>query len=56
MAKIVLSLDGEIIEQRVVKEERLTLGRSSDCDLVIDSNKVSGRHAEIITVVNDHFL
>jgi len=56
MAKIVLSLDGEIVEQRVVKEERLTLGRNADCDLVIDSNKVSGRHAEIITVVNDHFL
>ena len=56
MAKIVLSLDGEIIEQRVVREERLVLGRNEDCDLAIDAPEVSGRHAVIVTVVNDHFL
>ena len=56
MAKIVLSLDGEIIEQRVVPEARLVIGRSQDCDLAIDSAEISGQHAAIITVVNDHFL
>lgn len=56
MAKIVLSLDGEIIEQRVVSEERLVIGRSADCDLVIEAGEVSGHHAVIVTVVNDHFL
>ena len=56
MAKIVLSLDGEIIEQRVVSEQRLLVGRNPDCDLVVDAGEVSGRHAAIITVVNDHFL
>lgn len=56
MAKIVLSLDGEIVEQRVVKAERIVLGRDPKCDLVIDSQDVSGKHAAIVTVVNDHFL
>ena len=56
MAKIVVSLDGQIIEQRVVKEALLVLGRSADCDMVIDDGEVSGRHASITTVVNDHFL
>ncbi|MCB1888353.1 MAG: FHA domain-containing protein [Rhodocyclaceae bacterium] len=56
MAKIVLSHDGEIIEQRVLPESRLTIGRSADCDLSIDSGEISGEHAAIITVVNDHFL
>ena len=56
MAKIVLSLDGDILEQRVVREERLVLGRNEDCDLTIDAPDVSGRHAVIVTVVNDHFL
>ena len=56
MAKIVVSLDGQIIEQRVVKEELLMLGRNADCDMVMDDGEVSGRHASITTVVNDHFL
>lgn len=56
MAKIVLSLDGDIIEQRVVREQRLTIGRSASCDLVIDAPEISGQHAVIVTVVNDHFL
>ncbi|MCB1909292.1 MAG: FHA domain-containing protein [Rhodocyclaceae bacterium] len=56
MAKIVVSLDGHIIEQRVVKEELLMLGRNADCDMVMDDGEVSGRHASITTVVNDHFL
>ena len=56
MAKIVVSLDGQIIEQRVVKEDQVVLGRNADCDLVMDDGEVSGRHASITTVVNDHFL
>lgn len=56
MAKIVVSLDGQIIEQRVVKEDQVVLGRNADCDLVMDDGEVSGRHASIMTVVNDHFL
>ena len=36
MAKVVLSLNGEIIDQRVLGASRLLLGRDAACDLVVD--------------------
>ena len=56
MAKIVLSLDGEIVDQRALGASRVLLGRDRGCDLVIDSPQVSQRHAIITTMVPDHFI
>ena len=56
MAKIVLSLDGEIVDQRALGASRVLLGRDRGCDLVIDSPQVSQRHAIITTMVHDHFI
>ncbi len=56
MAKVVLSLNGEIIDQRVLGASRLLLGRDAACDLVVDSPHISQRHAVITTAVHDHFI
>lgn len=56
MAKVVLSLDGRIIDQRFLAEDALTIGRDATCDLVVSAPEVSQRHAAISTLVNDHFI
>lgn len=56
MAKIVLSLDGTIMDQHFLGENALTIGRDSGCDLVVPAPEVSLRQAHISTVVNDHFI
>ncbi len=56
MAKIVLSLDGRIIDQRFLSDEPIVIGRDAACDLVVPSAAVSQRHASISAVVNDHFI
>ena len=56
MAKIVLSRDGEIVDQRFITEARLTIGRGSDNVLVIDDADVRPFHAMIVPMVNDHFI
>lgn len=56
MAKVVLSLEGEIVDQRVLGSSRLLLGRAPECDLVIESPHISQHHAQITTAVHDHFI
>jgi len=56
MAKLVLSSGGSIIYQCFVDKERLSVGRASHNDVVIDDPAVSEQHAVIISIGNDHIL
>lgn len=56
MAKLVLSLDGEVIRHCFLDKERVTIGRDAQADLVVEAPEVSKAHAEVLTVVNDHIL
>lgn len=55
-AKIILSMDGVTIKEYPLSKERMTIGRKSSNDIVIDNLAVSGEHAAIITILHDSFL
>jgi hypothetical protein len=55
-AKIILSMDGVSIKEFPLSKERVTIGRKSSNDIVIDNLAVSGEHATIITILHDSFL
>lgn len=55
-AKIILGLDGMTIKEYPLNKERITIGRRSDNDVVIDNLGVSGEHAAIVTILHDSFL
>ncbi|MHB9117886.1 MAG: FHA domain-containing protein [Burkholderiales bacterium] len=56
MAKLILSLDGEVLREYGIDKESLTIGRKSHNDIQIDSLAVSSEHAMITTILNDSFL
>ncbi len=56
MAKLVLSMNGVIQGEYELNKERLTVGRKPDNDIQIDNLAVSGKHAMIITILDDSFL
>jgi len=56
MAKLVLSMNGVIQGEYELNQERLTIGRKPDNDIPIDNLAVSGKHALIITILDDSFL
>ncbi len=56
MAKLILSLDGQVIKEYDVNKERMTIGRKPHNDIQIDNLAVSGEHAMIMTILNDSFL
>jgi len=55
-AKLILSLDGTLIQEYPLSKERMTLGRKADNDIVINNLAVSSQHAAIITILHDSFL
>ena len=55
-AKMILSLDGAIIQECPLDKERMTIGRKADNDIVINNLAVSSHHAAIITIMNDSFM
>ncbi len=55
-AKLILSMDGVVIKEYPLSQERLTIGRKEHNDIVIDNLAVSGEHAAIITILHDSFL
>ncbi|MDX8378828.1 MAG: FHA domain-containing protein [Gallionella sp.] len=55
-AKLILSLDGALIQDYPLNKERMTLGRKEDNDIVINNLAVSSHHAAIITILNDSFM
>ena len=56
MAKLVLSMNGVIQGEYELNQERLTIGRKPDNDIPIDNLAVSGKHALVITILDDSFL
>jgi predicted component of type VI protein secretion system len=56
MAKLILSLDGQVIRDFTLTKERTTIGRKPHNDIQIDNLAVSGEHAIIMTILNDSFL
>ena len=55
-AKLILSLDGVLIQSYPLNRERMTIGRKADNDIVINNLAVSSTHAAIITILNDSFM
>jgi pSer/pThr/pTyr-binding forkhead associated (FHA) protein len=56
MARLILSLDGQILADYNMNKERYTIGRLPDNDIRIDNPAVSGHHSLIINILNDSFL
>jgi pyruvate/2-oxoglutarate dehydrogenase complex dihydrolipoamide acyltransferase (E2) component len=56
MARLVLSLDGQVLAEYNMSKERYTVGRLPDNDIRIDNAAVSGHHALVINILNDSFL
>lgn len=56
MSKIILSMDGRVLKEYQLDKERLTIGRKPENDIHIDNLAVSGRHAAVVTILNDSFL
>lgn len=56
MAKLILSLDGQVIKEYDIGKERMTIGRKPHNDIQIDNLAVSGEHAMVMTILNDSFL
>lgn len=56
MAKIILTLDGTVLQELTLSKERITIGRRPHNDLVIDNLAISAEHAAIVTILSDSFL
>ena len=56
MARLILSLGGQIMAEFNMTKERYTIGRLPDNDVRIDNPAVSGHHSLIINILNDSFL
>lgn len=56
MTKLILTLEGQPINQFKLDKERITIGRKPHNDIRIDNLAVSGEHAAIITLGNDSFV
>ena len=56
MAKLILSMDGQVLKEIQLSKERTTIGRKPLNDVQIDNLAVSGEHAVIISVLDDCFL
>ncbi|MGH8671364.1 MAG: FHA domain-containing protein [Burkholderiales bacterium] len=49
MAKLILSLDGRVLNEYPIDKPRIIIGRRAGNDIQIDNLAVSGQHAAIIT-------
>lgn len=56
MPKLVLSMDGLVLKEMTLQQERTTIGRRRDNDIQIDNLAVSGHHAVITCILDDAFL
>ena len=55
-ARLILSMNGVVLQEYALNKERMTIGRKEHNDIVIDNLAVSGEHAAIVTLLNDSFL
>jgi pSer/pThr/pTyr-binding forkhead associated (FHA) protein len=56
MAKLIISRDGNVIDNRFIEQGTITIGAASDNDLQLRGIGVSRRHARIASVANDDIL
>jgi pSer/pThr/pTyr-binding forkhead associated (FHA) protein len=56
LARLVLTFDGERIEERLLPPGRLVVGRTVDNDLQVDSKYVSRHHCQIVTTPDGSVL
>ena len=56
MAKLILSMEGQVLKEIQLSKERTTIGRKPHNDIQIDNLAVSGEHAAIVSVLDDCFL
>jgi pSer/pThr/pTyr-binding forkhead associated (FHA) protein len=56
MAKLILSMDDQVLKEMTLSKERTTIGRKPHNDIQIDNLAVSGEHAVIVSIMNDCFL
>ena len=54
--KLILSLDGVVIQEIELRADRFRIGRGSDNDIQIESPAISRQHAVITRVLDDVFL
>jgi pSer/pThr/pTyr-binding forkhead associated (FHA) protein len=55
-AKLILTIDGATISEHALNKETITIGRRPENDIQVDNLAVSGKHAQVITILNDSFL
>jgi pSer/pThr/pTyr-binding forkhead associated (FHA) protein len=56
MAKLVLSFNGEPLQEYDLDQETMTIGRKAENDIQIDNLAVSAKHAKILTILDDSFI
>jgi len=56
MAKLVLTLDGDVLGYHFLEKGRFSIGRKAHNEMQIDDSSVSKEHAAIVTVGNDQIL
>ena len=55
-AKLILSMNGVVLQEYALDKEHMTIGRKPHNEIVVDNLAVSGEHATIVTILNDSFL
>src|SRR3989338_6509671 len=56
MAKLIITLDGQLLSEFELGKERITIGRKPHNDIPIDNLAISGEHAAITTFNGDAFI
>lgn len=56
MAKLVLSLNGTVLQQRFIDQPCLSIGRGAENDIIINDAQLSREHARIVTVGEDQII
>lgn len=54
--KLILKFGDSVLGEYALNKEAITIGRKPDNDIPVENLAVSGRHARIITILNDSFL
>lgn len=55
MPKLVHSREGQFLEEIILKEGSLLIGRRPECDIRVDDDTVSGKHATV-TVASSAYM
>ena len=56
MASLIVSMDGAVVQEKVLVNERTTIGRRPFNDIILDNRAISGEHAVVIRSQHDHIL